>query len=87
MAANDRDDTAGESRNRYRDNDDERAPLSGDERSGVKPDSKSEARGNARETVGNNSRGTDAEPYGPEGNDKTRNRPMPDAFDGDLNKS
>ncbi len=73
-------------RDRYRDNDDMREPLGGDERMGVKPDSRSEARGDARETVGNNVRGTNAEPYGPEGNDKTRDRPLPDAFDEDLRK-
>jgi hypothetical protein len=61
-------------RDPYRDNDDMRDPLSGDERMGVKPDSRSEARGDARETVGNNVRGTDPDPYGPEGNDKTRGR-------------
>jgi hypothetical protein len=76
-----------QSRDRYRDNDDERDPLSGDDRTGAKPDSKGEARGDARETIGNNARGTDAEPYGPEGNDKTRNRPLPDGFDADLNRS
>jgi hypothetical protein len=74
-------------RDRYRDNDDQRDTLTGDERAGTKPDSKAEARGDARESVGNNSRGTRAEPYGPEGNDKTRNRPLPDGFDADLNQS
>jgi hypothetical protein len=73
-------------RDPYRDNDDMRAPLQGDERMGVKPDSRNEARGSARETVGNNVRGTDAEPYGPEGNDKTRDRPLPDSFDEDLSE-
>ena len=79
----------GESTNRspYRDNDDSREPLEGDQRQGVKPDTKAEARGDAREAVGNNSRGTAAEPFGPEGNDKTRNRPIPDGYDADLNKS
>ncbi len=71
-------------RDKYRDNDDMRDALTGDERIGVKPDSRNEARGDARETVGNNARGTDAAPYGPEGNDKTRDRPLPDAFDEDL---
>jgi hypothetical protein len=85
MASNDN--SSNVSRDRYRDNDDQREPLEGDERSGVKPDSKAEALGNARESVGNNARGTDAEPYGPEGNDKTRNRPIADGFDADLNKS
>src|SRR3990170_2725547 len=73
-------------RDKYRDNDDMRAPLTGDDRMGVKPDSRSEARGDARETVGNNARGTDTEPTGPEGNDKTRDRPLPDAFDEDLSR-
>jgi hypothetical protein len=68
-------------RDKYRDNDDMRDPVPGDERLGVKPDSRSEARGDARETVGNNARGTDAAPYGPEGNDKTRGRPRPGPFD------
>jgi hypothetical protein len=75
------------SRDRYRDNDDMRESLSGDERMGVKPDSRNEARGDAREAVGNNARGTDTEPTGPEGNDKTRDRPLPDAFDEDLKEN
>jgi hypothetical protein len=73
-------------RSRYRDNDDERDPLAGDERVGVRPDSESEARGDARETVGNNARGTDASPIGPDGNDRTRNRPRRDDFDEDLRR-
>ena len=72
------------SRDRYRDNDDTRAPLEGDARDGTSPDTKSEARGDARETVGNHARGTDANPTGPEGNDRTRNRPEPDSYDEDL---
>ena len=71
-------------RDPYRDNDDVRAPLEGDDRSGTVPDTKSEARGNARENVGNNARGTNANPTGPEGNDKTRGRPTHDAFDNDI---
>ena len=71
-------------RDRYRDNDDTRAPLEGDAREGTSPDTKSEARGDARETVGNTARGTDANPTGPEGNDRTRNRPQPDSYDDDL---
>ena len=43
-------------------------------------------RGDARENVGNVARGTDAAPSGPEGNDRQRGRPAPDAFDGDLEK-
>ena len=61
-------------RPKYRDNDDQRNPLSGDERLGTDPDSRSEAKGDAREQVGNNARGTDADPTGPEGNDRTRMR-------------
>jgi hypothetical protein len=59
-------------RDKYRDNDDVRAPTR--DRNETKPDSKSEARGDARENVGNHSRGTDADPTGPEGNDRTRHR-------------
>ena len=72
-------------REKYRDNDDVRDPTR--DRAGAKPDTKSEARGDARENVGNTARGTDAEPTGPEGNDRTRNRPQPDAFDEDLRGS
>jgi len=61
-------------RDKYRDNDDVRAPLSNRDRNETNPDSKSEARGDARENVGNTARGTDAEPTGSEGNDRTRNR-------------
>jgi len=71
-------------RPKYRDNDDQRDPLEGDERTGTDPDSKSEAKGNARENIGNHSRGTAADPSGPEGNDRTRLKPQPDAFDSDL---
>jgi hypothetical protein len=73
-------------RDRYRDNDDMRAPLPDDERSGSVPDTKNEARGDARETVGNNARGTDADPTGPEGNDRTRHRPQRDEHDTDLER-
>ena len=45
--------TSGSDRDKYRDNDDERAPLGPDDRVGTKSDSKSEARGDARENVGN----------------------------------
>jgi len=62
------------SRDRYRDNDDVRDPLAADERAGTKPDTRSEARGGARENVGNHARGTDANPVGPEGSDRTRHR-------------
>ena len=71
-------------RPKYRDDDDTRGYLAGDDRAGTHPDSKSEARGDAREEVGNNSRGTAPEPAGPEGNDRTRQRPQPDSFDADL---
>ncbi len=50
-----------------------------------KPDTKNEARGDAREAVGNNARGTDAHPTGPDGNDGQKQRPRPDEFDRDLN--
>jgi len=59
-------------RDKYRDNDDVREPEPSDQRVDTKSDSKSEARGDARDTVGNNARGTDARPTGPEGNDKTK---------------
>jgi len=59
-------------REKYRDNDDVRDPTR--DRNESKPDTKSEARGDARENVGNHSRGTDAEPTGPEGNDRTKHR-------------
>ena len=73
-------------RDKYRDNDDMRAPLRGDDRTGTDPDSKAEARGDARENVGNHARGTDADPTGPEGNDRTRGRPQRDDFDADLER-
>ena len=73
-------------RDRFRDNDDQRNQLSGDERWDVKPDSKGEARGSARQQAGNNARGTDASPVGPEGNDRTRRRPRADDFDEDLSR-
>jgi hypothetical protein len=73
-------------RSEYRDNDDERNPLSGAERSGTHPDSKSEARGDARENIGNTARGTASSPTGPEGNDRTRNKPQRDSFDDDLER-
>lgn len=62
------------SRDRYRDNDDVRDPIEGDQRNETKPDTKAEARGTTRENVGNNSRGTAANPTGPEGNDNTAHR-------------
>ena len=64
-------------RDKHRDNDDARDTLAPDERAGTRPDTKAEARGDAREAVGNTARDTDANPAGPEGNDKTRrpNRP------------
>ena len=71
-------------RDPYRDNDDVRAPLEGENRFGTTPDTKSEARGNARENIGNTARGTDADPTGPEGNDKTRGKPSRDSFDNDI---
>ncbi|PYP77021.1 MAG: hypothetical protein DMD35_16935 [Gemmatimonadetes bacterium] len=71
-------------RDKHRDNDDMRAPLRDDDRSGTAPDTRNEARGDARDTVGNNARGTDANPTGPGGNDRTRNRPLRDEYDADL---
>lgn len=71
-------------RPKYRDNDDQRDYLSGNDRVETDPDSRSEAKGDARETVGDNTRGTAAEPTGPEGNDRTRLRPQRDQFDADL---
>jgi len=71
-------------RPKHRDNDDARDYLEGDDRAGTRPDSKSEARGDAREQLGNNARGTRAEPTGADGNDRTRARPQPDGFDADL---
>jgi hypothetical protein len=80
-------DSSGEgSRSKYRDNDDVRDPLPAEGRQDIKSDSKSEARGSARENVGNNTRGSAADPTGPEGNDRTRNRPRPDEFDQDLDR-
>ena len=61
-------------RDRYRDNDDVRGPLESDDRTGGSADTKSEARGDARDNIGNHSRGTAANPTGPEGNDKFRNK-------------
>jgi hypothetical protein len=69
-------------RDKYRDNDDVRDPIR--DRAEVNPDSRGEARGDARENVGNNARGTDADPTGPEGNDRTKHRPERDEFDRDL---
>jgi len=73
-------------RPQYRQNDDVREPTPPDQRSDTKPDSRFEARGDARENIGNNTRGTDASPIGPGGNDKIR-RPKRDGeedFDADL---
>ena len=69
-------------RDKYRDNDDMRGPT--EHRVEADPDTKAEARGNAREAVGNSSRGTAADPTGPDGNDKTRQRPRADGYDADL---
>jgi hypothetical protein len=59
-------------RDTYRDNDEVRDPLPSNERSGTKPDTKHEARADARDEVGDTTRGTDANPIGPEGNDRQR---------------
>jgi hypothetical protein len=75
------------SRDRYRDNDDARQPLEGDDRTGANADTKSEARGSARESVGNTARGAATESHGPQGNDKTRDRPLErDQYDDDLER-
>jgi hypothetical protein len=71
-------------RDKYRDNDDMRDPTS--DRVGTDPDTKAEARGDAREAVGNTARETAANPAGPEANDRTRDRPRRDAYDGDLER-
>jgi hypothetical protein len=87
MAENNRQNTDDQpGRDRYRDNDDVRHPLEGDAKTGGSADTRSEARGGARETVGNNARGTDADPIGPEGNDKQKHRPRSDEFNEDLNR-
>ncbi len=87
MASNDRRPdraTTGTDRDKHRDNDDVRDPLAADERSGTTPDTGNEARGDARKNVGNTARGTAADPTGPEGNDRTRKRPLDDTYDADL---
>lgn len=72
-------------RAKYRDNDDVRDPTLPAARSDNRPDTRSEARGTARENVGNTAGGTDADPSGPEGNDRTRSRDdREDEFDADL---
>jgi hypothetical protein len=69
-------------RDKYRDNDDMRDPT--EDRVGTDPDTKAEARGDAREAIGNTKRETAADPTGPDGNDRTRQRPRPDSYDADL---
>ena len=73
-------------RPKYRYNDDERDPIPPDHRNDTKPDSRFEARGDAREDIGNNSRGTAANPAGPEGNDKFKHphRDDREEFEDDL---
>jgi hypothetical protein len=74
-------------RPQYRQNDDVRDPIPSDQRNDTKPDSRFEARGDAREDIGNNVRGTAADPTGPEGNDKVKHPkrdPQDDDFDADL---
>lgn len=73
-------------RPQYRRNDDERDPTPSDQRNDTKPDSRFEARGDARENIGNHSRGTDAKPTGPEGNDKFKHpkRDNDEDFEADL---
>jgi hypothetical protein len=57
-----------------------------DQRNDTKPDTRFEARGDAREDIGNNTRGTDARPTGPAGNDKFKHphREDNEDFDADL---
>lgn len=82
-----RDDQPRGNRDKYRDNDDVRDPAAPQDRNEPRPDTKSEARGDARENVGNHSRGTDANPTGPEDNDRTkRPRPDRDEFADDLKR-
>jgi hypothetical protein len=85
MASDDRNDLSSgpTGRDRYRDNDDVRAPVAPDQRTDPHPDSKAEARGDARENVGNHARGTAAEPT-EGGNDRTANAPRKDEFSDDL---
>ena len=74
-------------RDKYRDNDDVRNPTSPDDRNEVRPDTRDEARGDARDNVGRHARGTDADPTGPEDNDRTkRPRPDRDEFQADLDR-
>jgi hypothetical protein len=56
------------------------------DRAAADPDTRSEARGDAREAAGNTARDTAANPTGPEGNDRTRNRADQDDFDRDLER-
>ncbi len=82
-----RDNSSASNRDRYRDNDDVREPMDPDDRNEVRPDTRDEARGDARENIGNNARGTDTNPTGPENNDKTkRPRPDGDSFQADLDR-
>lgn len=72
-------------RDPYRDNDDVREPAPAEGRNDVNPDTRFEARGDARENIGNHARGTDANPTGPSGNDRTKSRSdLPDQYDDDL---
>jgi hypothetical protein len=85
--AGDHDTASGSDREKYRDGDDARAVAPAETRDSVKADSRFEARGDARENVGNNARGTDTDPKGPEFNDRTRHRSdRPDTFDDDLKR-
>lgn len=70
-------------RPKYRSNDDERDPIPPGKRSDTKPDTRFEGRGDARENIGNNVRGTDAHPTGPEGNDKFKHPHREDRDDFD----
>ena len=82
---NDSPQSDGTGRDRYRDNDDVRQIDDPATRNDVRSDSRNEARGDARENIGNHARGTDADPTGPSGNDRNKNRSdLPDQYDDDL---
>ena len=68
----------------YRDSADERDVLD-EEREGT-ADTRSDATGDAREDVGNTARGAAGDATGSEGNDRTRQRPRPDAVDAELER-
>lgn len=73
-------------RPQYRHNDDERDPIPPEQRNDTRADTRFEARGDARENIGNNERGTAANPSGPEGNDtfEHSHRDESEDFESDL---